>query len=173
VWPGLSLEAPAARGRGFEDSAPATPPAKVSTKHLTPKRVPADSATRSFPAVIDTGFNRTLLLQEQHLREWAGLRRERLKKVDEIRAYGRAASVLAANVWLHPNIPGTRELAGAPPFCIHLDPGIAVCPSDVSQPRLPLLGLAALRFGDLQVFFQWRRMAVTIRTTPWWFRLFA
>jgi hypothetical protein len=56
----------------------------VLSVSITPKgqeRLPAD--TPRFPAVLDTGFNREFLLQEQHLGEWAGLPPQRLIRVDE------------------------------------------------------------------------------------------
>jgi hypothetical protein len=143
----------------------------VVSVSITPKRMTPNAHTLRFPAVIDTGFNRSFLIQEQHFNEWAGLRKEHLKMVDEIQVYGTRAPVHAANLWLHPNVPGTRdEELSAKPYCIHLDPGIAVCSSNVRRPRLPLVGLGALLIGDLQVQFDWRRSTVTLRTTPWWAR---
>jgi hypothetical protein len=131
------------------------------------------SQTPIFPAVLDTGFNRAFLLQEQHLMAWAGLRREQLTQVGIIHAYGKPSPLYAANVWLHPNKPGERAIAlNRKPFCVYLDPGIGVCPRRVTQPRLPLLGLPTLMFGDLQIVFHWRRKAVSLRTTSWWSRLF-
>jgi hypothetical protein len=129
--------------------------------------------TPRFPAVLDTAFNGGFLLQEEHLGQWAGLRREHLVPVDEITVYGRKVPVLRGNVWLHRNVPGKREDAvGLQPFCIHLDPGIAVCPRGLGQPRLPLLGLRGLFLGDLQMSFHWNKLLFSLRTTPWWQGLF-
>jgi len=106
------------------------------------------------------------------LNQWAGLRREHLVPVDTITAFGRRVPVLRGNVWLHGNVPGKREEAiGVRPFCIHLDPGMALCPRGLAQPRLPLLGLRALFLGDLQMSFHWRKLLVSLRTTPWWYGL--
>ena len=129
--------------------------------------------TPRFPAALDTGFNNTFLLQEQHLNDWAGLRREHLVVVDEMTVRGKKVPVFRANVWLQPNIPGKREDAlGKPAFCIRLSPGIAVSPRGMAEPRLPLLGIRALSQGDLQMSFRWRAMLFSLRTTPWWQRLF-
>jgi hypothetical protein len=141
----------------------------VLSVSITPKHSPLDPQAPRFPAIFDSGFNQTCLLQEQHLNRWAGLRREHLEEVDTMRAYARVVPVLAANLWIHPNRPGTREPApDRPAFCIHLDPGIGVCPRDLAQPRLPLLGLRALFLADLQICFHWRARCVSLYTTPWW-----
>jgi hypothetical protein len=124
---------------------------------ITPKgqlHLPMDAPR--FPAVLDIGFNREFLLQEQHLSDWTGLPPDRLVPVDELVAYGRPIPILAANVWLHRNRPGTREGSSRRlPFCLHIDPGIAVCPAGVVQPRLPLLGLRALFLANLQLVIDW------------------
>jgi hypothetical protein len=145
----------------------------VLSVSITPKGISPTRDTPRFPAVVDNGCNLTFLLQERHLNAWARLQRAKLKKVGERHPYGKQSPVHAANVWLHPNTPGTRnDAANARPFCIHLDPGIVVCSDDVRQPRLPLLGLPALSFGQLQLLFHWgRQKSVTLRTTPWWFWL--
>jgi hypothetical protein len=64
------------------------------------------------PAVLDTAFNGGFLLQEEHLNQWAGLRREHLTPVDEITAYGRKVPVLRGNVGLYPNVPGSEKVSG-------------------------------------------------------------
>jgi hypothetical protein len=132
-----------------------------------------DPRAPRFPAVLDTGFNNTFVLQEQQLNAWAGLRREHLFQVGEMTIYGKKVPVFRAAVWLHPNTPGKREDAPRrAPFCIHLSPGIAVCPRGMTEPRLPLLGMRALAAGDLQMAFRWSRRRFSLRTTPWWHWLF-
>jgi hypothetical protein len=126
-----------------------------------------------FPAVLDTGFNKTFLIQEEHLNQWAGLRREHFVQAEEMTVHGRKVPVFAADIWSQPNVPGKREDApGRPPFRIRLYPGIAVSPRGTGEPRLPLLGRRALAAGDLQMSFRWRAMLFSLRTTPWWQRLF-
>jgi hypothetical protein len=125
--------------------------------------------TPRFPALLDTGFNGTVVLQEQHLNQWAGLRREQLVRVSEMTVHGHRVPVYAAQLWLHANVPGAREdSAEGRPFGIRLYPGIAVCPRGLSQRRLPLLGLRTLLLGDLQVSFRWSALRFSLRTTPWW-----
>jgi hypothetical protein len=122
-----------------------------------------------FPALLDTAFNNTFLIREEHLIRWAGLQLQHFPPVDEITAYGQKVPVVRANVWLQPNVPGKREDdTQRPPFCIQLDPGIAVCPRGMTQPRLPLLGMRALFVADLQMSFHWRKLRFSLRTTPWW-----
>jgi hypothetical protein len=143
----------------------------VSVSLTSPRVRVLDPATSRFPAVIDTGFNNALLLQEQQLHAWTGLRREHLVRVDAATAYGQAVAVHAAKVWVHRNVAGRREdAAGTLPFGVLLDPGVLVCPPAVRKPRLPLLGMRMLSCADLQLLFDWRRMLVSLRTTPWWFR---
>lgn len=122
----------------------------------------------SFPAALDTGFNGGFLLGEDLLENWAGLRREHLMQVDEATVYGNKCPVLIANLWLLPNIAGKRESAAVNPYCVHLDPGVTVCPRGFKQPRLPLVGMRALQMGDLQMTFNWRKLQISLRTTPWW-----
>ena len=127
-----------------------------------------------FPALLDTGFNKTFLIQEEHLNQWAGLRREHFVQAEEMTVRGRKVPVVRADIWLHPNIPGKREDApGRLPFRIGLFPGIAVSPLGLGEPRLPLLGLQGLLLGDLQMSFRWRKFLFSLRTTPWWQRLFS
>jgi hypothetical protein len=126
--------------------------------------------TPRLPAVLDTGCNGTFVLSEQQLNRWAGLRREHLRRVDEMTVYGNKVPVFAAALWLHPNVAGRREdSASGRPFRVQLDPGIALCPPGVTAPRLPLLGLKALHLGDLQMAFHWRTLRFSLRTTPWWY----
>jgi hypothetical protein len=52
--------------------------------------------TPRFPAVLDTGFNSTVFLREEHLNQWAGLRREHLVQVGEMTARGKIVPVFSA-----------------------------------------------------------------------------
>ncbi len=38
----------------------------------------------TMPAILDTGFNRTLEIDEWHLVHWAGLRKERIDKFSDL-----------------------------------------------------------------------------------------
>jgi hypothetical protein len=122
-----------------------------------------------FPAVLDTAFNGAFLLQDEHLNQWAGVRREHFRMVDVMHPYSREVPIHAANIWIHCNEPGRRDVSlSLPPFRIKLDPGIGVCPRGLGRPRLPLLGLRALQLADLQLYFHWRKQSVSLYTTPWW-----
>ena len=129
----------------------------VVTVSVTPLgRSTLEATVPRFPAVLDTGFNRAFLLQEQHLLDWAGLQPEGLSWLEEITAYGRTIPVFAGGVWLHRNKPRTRDPAPRRrPFRIQLSPGIAVCPREMGQPRLPLFGLRALFVANLELLVSW------------------
>ncbi len=127
-----------------------------------------DPRVPRFPAILDIGCNYNLLINEQHLTAWAGIQPGYLRQLLRMRVAGQPVSHLAANAWLHPNVPGKRDdLASLPPFLLELLPGIAVYPAKEGQPlypRLPLLGLRAFRRAGLQIAIDCRRSRVTIRT---------
>lgn len=120
------------------------------------------------PAILDLGCNHNLLIHEQHLTQWAGLHPQFLRRVSRAVVNDRQVNVVAANAWLHPNQPGERDtFADRSPYLLALLPGIAVVPSVVGEPvypRLPLLGLRAIRVAGLFVAVDGRRQRVTIRT---------
>jgi len=120
-----------------------------------------------FPAVLDIGCNHSFVIRERHLVEWAGIHPGYLRRLRPTRIYGSASPQMAANVWLHPNRSGHRDdFSAQPPFLVESEPGIAVVPEAVGHgnPRLPLLGLRALRWNRLHVTIDGNRQRVTIRT---------
>jgi hypothetical protein len=126
-----------------------------------------DPQTPRFPAVVDTGCNHSFVLREQHLVEWAGIHTEYLRRLRPTRIHGSVVPQLAANVWLHPNLPGQRDgFGGRPAFQIECESGIAIVPTGVNDgsPRLPLLGLRAFRRNGLQLNIDGHRQRVTVRT---------
>lgn len=126
-----------------------------------------DPRAPRFPAVLDTGCNHSFVMRERHLIEWAGIQPEYLRKLRPVRIYGSAAPQLAANVWLHANRRGFRdEFSGQPTFQIEAEPGIAIVPDSVGagNPRLPLLGLRALRWNKLRLKIDGDNCRVNIRT---------
>jgi hypothetical protein len=57
-----------------------------------------------------------------------------------------------ADLWVHPNLPGSRDPAPGPSVRLELPDGIAVWPDQVpGGRRLPLLGLRALRWLGLRL----------------------
>jgi hypothetical protein len=124
-----------------------------------------------FPAILDTGCNHNLVLQERHLVEWAGIRVAYLQPLGAVRVSGRRATRLAAHVWVHRNRNGTRdELLPSTPFLLEMPVGIAVVPESTTAapfPRLPLLGLRAFRVAGLQMHIDCWRCRVGIRTRRW------
>lgn len=119
-----------------------------------------------FPAVLDIGFNHSFLIQQDHLVRWAGFGPSHFRTIGSLPVRGRDVPLLNANVWLHQNRPGKRdEFSDQQPYCLELDRGIAVCPAEMGDyPRLPLLGLRAIRWGNLHVAVDGHKRHVTIRT---------
>jgi hypothetical protein len=120
-----------------------------------------------FPAILDTGHNHNFSIQEQQLIEWAHVDPRTLSRLGEIRLGGDRLPLLEANVWLYPNVPGKPDLAASgAPFCLELDAGVAVYPRAMATaPRLPLLGLRAMRLGGLRLNIDCQALSVTIRTS--------
>jgi hypothetical protein len=108
----------------------------------------------TLPAILDTGFNRTLEIDEWHLVRWAGLHKEHLATTEKAKSQeGRNYDLCQANIWLHrtpyegPQTPRTR-----PPLLLKHSRQVRVmAPIGKPNPRLPLLGLTALIRNQLQV----------------------
>ena len=125
-----------------------------------------------FPAVLDTGNNHNFAIREDHLIRWAGLDPRYLDRKGEVWIAGDRLPLFQADVWLRPNAPGERDRpADQVPFCLNLNTGIAVYPPAIPRPpRLPVLGLRAVRWANLPLTIDGRRRLVTLRTTPrYWF----
>jgi hypothetical protein len=125
-----------------------------------------EAARPHFPAILDTGHSHNFSIQEQQLVQWAGLDPRSLTKLGEIRVGGDRLPLLEADVLLHTNEPGQRDvLVRRPPYCLELDSGIAVYPQTVAiAPRLPLLGLRAFRRAGFSLTIDCQVRRVTIRT---------
>jgi hypothetical protein len=86
----------------------------------------------------------------------------------QIRVGGVRASLVPANVWIHPNQPGTRETADRTPFKLELREGIAVYPPEITNPaRLPTLGLRGIVSNGLKLVIDGLRREVTLKTSGW------
>jgi hypothetical protein len=100
-----------------------------------------DGAPR-FPAILDTGNNHNFAMHQAHLERWAPMI---LPVAGRVEIGTSTIPLLAANVWIHPNRPGTIDPTGQPPLRLELQRGIIVYPPDVPNPvRLPILGLRGL-----------------------------
>jgi len=105
------------------------------------------------------------VIHRQQLAQWAGLQPKQFKAIDSMTVYGEESPLLAGNVWLHPNEPGKRDtFSGQPPFCVQLDNGFAVASNRANAPRLPLLGLRALRWANLHSSIDGKNCHASIRT---------
>jgi hypothetical protein len=124
-----------------------------------------------FPALLDSGNNCPCYLHESHLIEWAGIRPAILPPLGPKKANERVVPFYLADVWIHPNTPGTWNIApGRLPFRLELKQGIAVGPPVPNQrpfPRVPLLGMAALRINDLDFWFDSKTARCHIWTAGW------
>jgi hypothetical protein len=128
--------------------------------------------TPRFPAILDTGFTDALLIHREHLIHFTGLLPLHLPRtVGSLHAHGRTIPLHLASLWLHRNVPGKRDdFADRPPFLIELHRGIGISEDREGYPRLPLLGSRAFRTAELQVFIDYHRSRLTIRTPRrFWF----
>jgi hypothetical protein len=121
------------------------------------------------PALIDTGNNHNFSIQGHHLLRWAGIHPSALPFLGDMRESGRTPSLHFANVWIHRNQGGRRELRAEEPVKLTLDEGIAVYPADGSNyPRLPLLGLRAIIENKLNLVIDGKRQHGSLRSPGWW-----
>lgn len=127
-------------------------------------------AAAPFPAILDTGHTHTFAISEQHLIDWAGIRPETLAVISAVRDRGQRIPLHAANVWVHPNMPGERDnLASHPPYLVAAPLGIAVYPRASGFPRLPILGLRAIAENRLVLKVNGPKREATLRTPlRWW-----
>jgi hypothetical protein len=127
---------------------------------------------RRFPVIIDIGHSHNFSISEHHLLAWAGFHLSALPRIGHIRQAGQSLPLVGLNVWLQPNEPGLRDdPSNRPAFGIELDGGISVYPRGApNAPRLPLLGLRALRRAELLLTVDCQRCRVDLRTPRrFWF----
>ncbi len=122
-----------------------------------------------FPAVLDTGFSHNFAIREEELNQWAGLDTRTLPVLGNARINGIPARLLDAKIGLYRNQAGQRDLLlPDSPFHLELSRGIAVYPRNTpGAPRLPLLGLRALRQTNLQLWINCRKCRVHLSTSRW------
>lgn len=122
---------------------------------LAPVGLASPSGCPPFPAVLDTGFNDSFLMQERQADGWLGPAvvarlpfTGRRRQVGQDQVEGRAA-----DLWLYPNVPGTRDRdpRGAP-VRIVLPGGALLTPAKSGLTKdKPLLGLQAIARNGLTV----------------------
>lgn len=97
---------------------------------VTPKSaVGWNPTTPCFPAILDTGHTHNFSIQEQQLLRWAGLPPELLRVFGRVRQAGKRIPLHAANVWVHRNVRGERDLLGhEPPYLLNLPRGSLFTP---------------------------------------------
>ena len=107
-----------------------------------------------FPAVIDTGFNNTLLIQDSHLERWADLSagKLRLSPVEPVAIWGQRLHFRLADVWLYSHEMEKPALASNQmPHCLEMHPGIVVVAKEHRELRLPLLGMRGLAWNKTRL----------------------
>jgi hypothetical protein len=137
--------------------------------HLSGVSEPEENTPR-FPALLDTGNNLGFSVQHRHLREWAGIDPVLLEHLGNIDVNAQGVTLRKATVWLYPNIPGRQDAdVGGRPFRLTMDKGIGVYSPDavLPGPRLPLLGLPALRDSDLDLWLDPERRYITVHPRTW------
>lgn len=114
--------------------------------------LPANSLR--FPAVVDTGFNQTLLIQDWHLESWGGVKLSDLQIFpgETARHGNQAWPFRIADIWLHahPLNPSPAEPSGEP-YCLETHPRILVVTESERRQRLPVLGMRALAWNRIRL----------------------
>jgi hypothetical protein len=108
----------------------------------------------TLPAILDTGFNRSLEIDEVHLVNWAGIRKEYLAPIAKDRLHdGRKYDRCRASLWLHrtPYEHPRTPRASSPVLLANSTQVRVMASVGKPNPRLPLLGLMALIENNLQV----------------------
>lgn len=118
----------------------------VSISHRSERSLPEGSW--AFPAVLDTGFNRVLEIDERHLERWTGYKKQYL---DILRANQESENGVydecAVNLWLHrAPYKNPRDHRDQAPLHLENSSIIRVMheSGDAPAPCMPLLGLQAL-----------------------------
>jgi hypothetical protein len=139
---------------------------------LSPRDVLEPAGLPRFPALLDTAHTHNFSIRQEHLLRWAGLRPEALALSGAVRHQGRRVPLHAAQLWIHPNLPGHRDrFAERPAHRLRIPEGIATYPEGAPFPGLPLLGLRAVVRSDLAINIDGRHHDVSLCTDNWLSRL--
>jgi hypothetical protein len=125
--------------------------------------VSLDEALAPFPAILDTGHSHNLSIARRHIERWGP---RDLRPIGQAKIAGHLVPRHSAELFVHRNRPGRRELAGT--HRLKMDGGIAVVPDELPiAPRLPLLGIQTILGNRLQLLIDGDRRQVTLRTKGW------
>jgi hypothetical protein len=114
-----------------------------------------------FPAILDTGHNHNFIIQDVQLASWANYSKELLPYAGTVYVNREPVELYDANLWLYPNIPGQIEPnGGAVPVRLPINGGIAI---STQKPRVPLLGIRAMRSAMLHLSIHSAEGLVSIR----------
>jgi len=96
--------------------------------------------TPRFPAIVDTGSNHNFAIRQEHLENWAGMSLSATPTIGHVFMGLQRLPLNSANIWIHPNKCGKRDLfSSQPAFPLELDNGVVVYPKGVPNiARLPL-----------------------------------
>lgn len=127
--------------------------------------VSREEPSRPFPAILDTGANLNLVLNESHIQTWLGLQVTQFRHRAMMLIDGKKVPVREAGILLHRNIPGTNQIAQGS-HELSTDGGVVVYAKSTTYPRLPILGLRAL-FSSNRVLINTRKRHLTVDTGGW------
>jgi hypothetical protein len=117
---------------------------------------------RTFPAILDTGLSHNLSMARRHAERWIGADLPRIGryKIGTIKV-----EQFAADVAIHRNKPGTRELRDSVPHPLTMHEGISILPDELPiAPRIPILGLRTIMRNRLTLIVDGKRNRVTLKT---------
>jgi hypothetical protein len=124
-----------------------------------------EAASPRFPAILDTGHNHNLSIQERQLTQWAAIRPDALPHLGHIVVNRQEVPLLSAKLWIHRNRPQMSEVLSRP-YGMELPQGIAVYREGTpGAPRLPLLGLRGLVNNRLQLTVDGANRWMSLRTS--------
>ena len=144
-------------------------PTHVGPLHIRPYQIMVwvslrtkDNLSRPFPAVLDTGLNHNLAINESLLHSWLDLTPARFDHWGFAKIEGEKIPVKMADALLHPNIRGEKTMSGKAPFPLETPQGILIFPKTNVYPRLPILGLRALINSGLQTVISGKGKFVSV-----------
>ena len=131
-------------------------------------RTPEPGCPR-FPVIIDTGNTQRFSIKASHLRHWAGTESRALFRLGTTQHGGTLFPLHAARLWIYRNQPHERDaFMEMAPYLLEMRKGIVVYPDNAPlAPRLPLLGLRALRENRLHLHLDAERGRVSLRSPDW------